>query len=198
MTWLGVLGSTRIRSRDSNSRASAFVWNTFSKLPCAKLPPHSFLFLRTSSLGVAAWSCRQRQGALPGVSSSPVRARMSPSPLAGPLRLAAQVNISSWSHAHSTPRTRVTPTNKPSHSLKDMSHLTHQASPFKCRFRSLARIPRPTQITHAHSQNSRPSAPVHTRAHTIHLAPRDVSTPSPKTQPRVPSKSLLRSEKGSL
>lgn len=183
-----VPGSTRIRAQDGDSRACAFVWNTFSKLPCAKRPPRSFLFLRTPLL----LGARQPRVVGKGTGAHPA-APSSPAGTAWPLLHSldsAQVNISSWCRVHRTPRTKVTPTNKPSHSLKDVSHLTHQASPLKCRFRSLAQIPRPTQITHAHSLNSSPSAPVRAHTHTIHLSPRDVSTSSPKTQPRVPSRSL--------
>lgn len=192
MTWLVGAGRSRTRIQDNDPRACAFVWNTFSKLPCAKLPPRSFLFLRTLLL---LWAWQPGAGGKGTGAPSPARpARTAPSPLAALLHLAARVTISSWCCVHRTPRTRVTPTNKPSHSPKDVSHLPYQASPLKCRFRSLAQIPRPTQITHAHSQNPSPSAPVCAHTHNtpvtrrrFHPVPQNTATCTPN-----PFRLLLR------
>ena len=113
-----------------------------------------------------------------------------------PQRVGPPGKISARCHVHRTPRTKVTPTNKPSHSPKDVSHLTYQASPLKCRFRSLAQIPRPTRITHAHSQNPRPSAPVRTRTHNtpvtrrcFHPVPQNTATCTLQTPPDCCSRS---------
>lgn len=162
----------------------AFVWNTSLYTARFKLPPCSSLFLHihSSLLGAAAQSCRQvhfrRCAHLdPHLQSHQAHClfstRWTPTPsCTGKYFLLGAVYIGPWDQ-------KLPPANKPSHSLKDMSHLTHPASPPHTQIPFTGPDPS-THTNHTRPQSKFRSPGACARRRTAHLSPRDVFHPVPQ------------------
>lgn len=131
-------------------------------LNCLCKTTSSFLLFphaHSSLLGTAAQSCRQVRICRHTHPDSPSSSQslIASFPLAGPLCSAAQVNISSWIPCTQDlldQKLPLPPANKPSHSLKDMSHLTHPASP------PHTQIPFTGPDPSAHTNHTRPQSKI--------------------------------------